>query len=109
MRVASRTTPEVEDMDSREHTEHTEHDEHAGHGPQPKHDTEGKDPRDPTATAPDSVIGSVPDAAENAGKANGPDPDAADPPLAGEKAKDAETETETGGEDDEGAGAHYAG
>jgi len=56
-------------------------------------DTEAQPHRDrsnskePTATGPDSVAESVPEAAETAGKAHGPNPDAADPPLAAEHAE----------------------
>lgn len=41
-----------------------------------------RDPREPTATAPDSVEESVPEEAEHAGSQG---PDAADPPLAAQK------------------------
>lgn len=47
-------------------------------------DTPSKDPKNPTATAPDSVEQSVPEAAEHAGKQG---PNAADPPEAAKKSE----------------------
>lgn len=51
-------------------------------GPQDEDRSEHRDPRRPTATAPDSVDESLPSAAEDAGKTG---PDAADPPRAAGK------------------------
>lgn len=51
-----------------------------------------RDPRHPTATAPDSVEESVYEEAEYAGKDG---PDAADPPTAASKAEDSLVETST--------------